>query len=278
MTTNTSVPSSDLVKHQVLLEQTYSKNQLVPRVKAEFENCKDVNFAEHMVQNEIPIPFGMDLLTQMAIHKRANLQTLMGVMYHHFKDAQLTADMLTKCAEADLVTYNTVRAEFIVIFTISEDVQNDLDRFQFPLPMVVPPKELENNRSTGYFLGGGSVILKQNHHDDDVCLDHLNRMNKIRFVINNDVATMVKNRWKKLDRPKEGETKQKYEQRLRAFEKYDRTAKDVMAFLMKESDSFHLTHRYDKRGRVYCMGYHVNYQGTPWNKAVIELAEQEICE
>jgi len=39
-----------------------------------------------------------------------------------------------------------------------------------------------------------------------------------------------------------------------------------------------MTHRYDKRGRVYCMGYHVNYQGTPWNKAVIELADKEMIQ
>jgi hypothetical protein len=278
MNVATKAPTSDLVQHQVLLEQTYSKNQLIPRVKSEFENCKEVPFADQMIEHGIPIPFGMDVLTQMAIHKRANLQTMMGVMYHHFKDAQLTADMLIKCAKADLITYSVLRSEFIVIFTISEDVQADLDRFQFPLPLVVPPKELENNRSTGYFLGGGSVILRQNHHDNDVCLDHINRMNKIRFVINDDVAKMVKNRWKKLDRIKPGETKQKYEQRKRAFEKYDRTAKDVMEFVMKEADHFHLTNKYDKRGRTYCVGYHCNTQGTAWNKAVIELADKEICE
>jgi len=275
MTTTNSVPSSNLVQHQIKLEQTYSKNQLVPRIRSEFENCKEVNFAEHMVENGIPVPFGMDVLTQMAIHKRANLETMMGVMYRHFKDAQLTADMLVKCAEADLITYSTVRKEFIVIFTISEDVQADLDRFQFPLPLVIPPKELTDNKSNGYYVGKGSVILRQNHHDNDVCLDHLNRMNKVRFTINQDVSRMVKNRWKSLDRMKQGDTRQKFEQRKRAFEKYDRTAKDVMAFVMEESDVIHLTHNYDKRGRTYCIGYHVNYQGTEWNKAVIELADKE---
>ena len=38
----------------------------------------------------------------------------------------------------------------------------------------------------------------------------------------------------------------------------------------------YLTHKYDKRGRVYCQGYYISYQGTDWNKAVIELSNKEI--
>ena len=125
---------------------------------------------------------------------------------------------------------------------------------------------------------GGSIILRNNHHNDDVCLDHINRVNKIRFVINTDTATMVKNKWRNLDKPKEGETKEDFEKRKKAFEKYDRTAKDVISLLVKEGNEFHLTHKYDKRGRIYCQGYHVSYQAAPWNKAVIEFADQEIIE
>ncbi len=99
--------------------------------------------------------------------------------------------------------------------------------------------------------------------------------NKVPFTINMGTALMVRNQWRNLDKPKEGETKQDFEKRKRAFEKYDRTAKDVMALLMQHSDRFWMTHRYDKRGRVYCQGYHVNYQGTPWNKAVVEFANKE---
>jgi DNA-directed RNA polymerase len=52
----------------------------------------------------------------------------------------------------------------------------------------------------------------------------------------------------------------------------------VIGILEGFSNEFYLTHRYDKRGRVYCQGYHVTYQGTPWNKAVLELADKEIIE
>lgn len=263
------------VAHQIELERLFNKNQLIPRIRKEFQ---DASFGEFIEAAEIPIPFGLDLLVQMVLHKRASLTTLIGCLRHHFQDSQLTADMIYKAAEADLVDYDTTLRIFVVKYMISEDVQEELDRFQFPLPMVVRPQKITNNRTTGMLTSGGSVILRNNHHNDDVCLDHLNRANNVRFVINTDTVRMVKNKWRNLDKPKEGESKEDFAKRKRAFEKYDRTAKDVIDLLVKEGNEFYLTHKYDKRGRVYCQGYHVTYQGAPWNKAVIEFADKELIE
>jgi DNA-directed RNA polymerase len=41
---------------------------------------------------------------------------------------------------------------------------------------------------------------------------------------------------------------------------------------------FHLTHKVDKRGRIYSQGYHVNTQGAAFKKAMIELAKEELIE
>jgi DNA-directed RNA polymerase len=185
-------------------------------------------------------------------------------------------DLLTVAAQADLIDWSPSLEMFVVIFTISDDVQHELDCFQYPLPMVVEPRMLETNKDTGYLFGSGSVILRNNHHMDDVCLDHLNRSNQVRLTINQEVVKMVRNSWKNLDRAKPGETKQEWDQRKKAFDKYDRTSKDVMDLLMRENDHFHLTHKYDKRGRVYACGYHVSTQGNTWNKACIEFAEKEL--
>lgn len=269
---------TNLMMHQIELEKLFSKNQLIPRIRAEFQNCEAMNFSDYLLEKEIPIPFGMDLLTQMALHKRATLPTLVGLLYHHFNDAQVTTDMIAKATMADLVDWSPSLALFIVKFTISADVQEELDRFQYPLPMVVEPKPLRTNRDTGYFLGSGSVILRNNHHEDDVCLDHLNRMNTIKLTINQDVVRMVKNSWKSLDKSKEGETKDEFDRRRKAFAKYDRTSKDVITLLMKENDHFHLTHKYDKRGRTYACGYHINTQGNPWSKAIVEFAHKELIQ
>ena len=271
-------PKANHLSHQIELEKLFNKNQLIPRIRQEFQNCKEFDFSAYMDAHKIPLTFGFDLLTQMALHKRTTLPILVGILRHHFDDSQLTADMILKAAEADLVDWVHGLQVFVVKFTLSADVQEELDRFQFPLPMVVEPRKLTCNTDTGYLMTGGSVILKKNHHEDDVCLDHINRVNGVKFSIDLDTATMVKNRWRNLDKPKAGETKDDFEKRKRAFEKYDRTAKDVIALLIQEGNEFYLTHRYDKRGRIYCQGYHVNYQGAPWNKAVIQLADKEIIE
>lgn len=264
------------IAHQIHLEKLYSKNQTIPRINKEFMD--EPLIQKHLEENNIPIPFGVSLLTQMALHKRCNLQTLVGTLRHYYDDAQQVVDMILKCVEADLVDWSPVRKEFIVRYTISADVQEELDKYQFPLPMVVRPLPVCENTQTGYVTGKGSIILKRNHHEDDVCLDHINRMNCIKFVINHDTATMIKNSWRNLDKPKAGETRFEFEKRKRAFDKYDRTAHHVIGEILQHGNEFYLTHKYDKRGRVYCQGYHVNYQGNAWNKAVVELAEKELVQ
>lgn len=261
-----------LMEQQIELEKLHNKNNLHRRIRREFEEAE---FESLLISKEIPVDFGMDLLVQMALYKRADLKTLCGLLRHHTKSSQLTADLLTKCAEQDLVDYNTDLRVFIVKYTISQDVQEELDRFQFPMPMVCKPKKVRTNMDSGYLCGNGSIILKNNFHTDDVCLDHINRMNGIKLTIDQDVFQFVKNSWRNLDKPKDGESKEDYEKRVRAFNKYDRTAKDVINKLQEHTEEFYLTHKYCKRGRTYSQGYHVNYQGTDWNKACILFANKE---
>ncbi|RUX60134.1 hypothetical protein [Mesorhizobium sp. M7A.F.Ca.CA.002.12.1.1] len=269
-----------MMEFQIEIEKLFHKNQLFPRIRGEFVECKEFDFEHYMIDQQIDVEFGFDLLVQMVLHKRAELPILVGTLRKHFNDdCQKTADALVKACEADLVDWNPFTRQFVIKFGISPDVQADLDRYQYPLPMVVPPKELTCNKSSGYYTGKDSVILRHNHHEEDVCLDHLNAVNKIKFRVNQQVATKVKNSWRNLDKPKPDEEQGEYQKRVKAFEKYDRTAHDVMHHLgLAGEGEFYLTHKYDKRGRTYCQGYVVNYQGTAWNKAVIEFANQEIVE
>lgn len=268
----------NLHAHQRELEKLYNKNQVGSRIKAQFIECKDVDFIAYMEKHDIPQDFGLDLLVQMALHKRCSLPTLVGIMMKHTETSQEATDLILQCAAVDLIDWSPDLKVFVVRFTISADVQEEIDRFQFPLPMVVPPAKLKHNMQTGYLTSGGSIILKNNHHNDDICLDHLNRINKIKFIINHDVVRLVKNEWRNLDKAKEGESREDFDRRKRAFEKYDRTARDVINTLTKYGEEFHLTHRPDKRGRTYCQGYHISYQGAPWNKAVLQFAHKEIIE
>jgi hypothetical protein len=265
-----------MIEFQVEIEKLFHKNQLFPRIKSEFTSA--VGLTKHFTQNDINPEFGYDLLVQMVLHKRTTVPVLVGILRKHFNnDCQKTADELYKACKADLVDWDGVSRNFILRFEITPDVQEELDRYQYPLPMVVEPLPLQNNHDTGYYTSRNSVILKNNHHDLDVCLDHLNRLNKIQFKLDMDTATTIKNSWKYLDKPKPDEDRKEFQKRVKAFEKYNRTAHDVLLHLgLSSGGEFYLTHKYDKRGRSYCQGYHCTYQGATWNKAVIAFANEEL--
>lgn len=266
----------DMYEYQKDMEILFHKNQLIPRIKREFTEAKEFPFKQYFEKLEINEDLGFDLMTQMVIHKRVKLPILVAILRRHCDTLQEVVDALYKAADGNLVDWNPITEEFIIRLDISKDVQDELDRYQYPLPMIVEPKELKHNKSSAYLNGSGSLILKNNHHDDDICLDHLNRVNQVKFSINHQTALLVKNEWKNLDKPKEDESYEDYKKRVKQFEKYDRTAKDVMIHLEITDNEFYLTHKYDKRGRVYCQGYHINYQGTEWNKAVLEFTNEEL--
>lgn len=268
--------------HQMELERLYSKNQLMPRVRQAFLNETRIDFKAYLKSKEIPEEFGIDLMAQMAVRKRAQLPTLVGVLRYHFdreeNPSQACSDMLVKAIHADLVDYVRKLGTFIVRYTVGEKLQAELDKFQYPLPMVVSPDPVTTNLETGYLTEQGSVILRDNYHTDDVCLDHLNRVNQIGLCINLDTAQKVQNQWRNLDKKKLDETWEVFQARKKAFQKYDSVAKGVIDLLIQEGNELYLTHRYDKRGRTYCMGHHITYQGTDWNKAILEFADKEPLE
>lgn len=276
------------ITSQQQLEILYSKYQLIPRIKQEFIEAKA---PELLAQKDIPVAFGLDLLVQISLHRRARIATMVGLLKTHFTSEhpeQEAADMILKAAEADIVDIETRQTvdeltgrllkwhDVLVRYEVTEDVQKALDQFQFPLPMIVPPEPVHHNRQTGYQTIKGSIILKNNHHEDDVCLDHINRVNAIPLRLNADVVAFVQNQWRNLDKQKEDESWDEFRKRKEAFEKYDTIAHDVIQAVQAQGDRFWLTHRYDKRGRVYSQGYHINYQGNDWNKACIEFADGEV--
>lgn len=262
------------LQHQI--EQLTNKNQLMPRLRAFFGADSQPLIHNIIKASGMPEDFAVDALVQIALHKRMEPSALIGILLkHNPEDPQWVSDCLHVMILIQLIKFDRERNQLIVIHDIPHELQRELDCFQYPLPMVCVPNELRTNRDTGYITARGSVILRDNHHDEDICLDHLNRMNKVALRVNSHTANMIANRWRNLDKPKEEETPADFAKRKKAFEKFDATVRYVMKLLYEAGNHFFLTHKYDKRGRTYCQGYHVNYQGAPWNKAVIELAYPE---
>lgn len=271
------IDNDPYVELQHKIEQLTNKNQLMPRLRAYFG--ADSQPLIHNIINSVglPIEFGTEVMVQIALHKRMIPSSMIGIMLkYNPENPQWVADTLHVMVALQLLKYDDERNQLIVIHDIPHDLQRELDCFQYPLPMVCEPNTLKTNRDTGYITVRGSAILRDNYHEEDICLDHLNRMNRVALRINSHTAGMIANRWRNLDKPKEDEDHKDFMKRKKAFEKFDSTVRFVMKFLYEAGNRFFLTHKYDKRGRSYCQGYHVNYQGAPWNKAVIELANPEL--
>lgn len=145
-------------------------------------------------------------------------------------------------------------------------------------PMLCEPNTLHKNTDSAYLTyKHDSVILKShNHHNEEVCLEHINRCNKTElslsmrmltsFSEDHDIANKV---FKGITRSERNKAKDLY---LKGIEK----SYQVYRHLVASGNVFHLPHKYCKRGRTYAQGYHCSTQGTPFKKAIVELAKQEV--
>lgn len=143
-----------------------------------------------------------------------------------------------------------------------------IEESQYLPPMVCPPAVLETNFSSGYLTHNDSLILGTgNHHDGDICLDTLNLMNSTALHLDTAFLSAVS------EEPTfDLDTQDKEEQ----WNKFKAQSNTFYSLLTEQSDKFYLTHKVDKRGRIYAQGYHINTQGNAYKKASIELAHKEL--
>src|SRR5690606_14478626 len=171
--------------HQLMLEALYSKNQLMKRVREEFIEHLPQDMVDKIGELRLPELFVIDALGQIALHKRADIPTMVGMLRHYFDgDCQLTADNLCLLVEHEFMSWNDQLRVFIVIYELSPDVWEQLEMFQYPLPLIIEPRKLETNLDSPYLLvEKKSLILNDNHHWGDICLDHINRLNRVKLKI-----------------------------------------------------------------------------------------------
>ena len=137
-------------------------------------------------------------------------------------------------------------------------------------PMVCEPLELVNNYSSGYLSHKDSLILGNgNHHDGDICIDVLNTINKVTLKLDTQFLSKVEEEPTfEVDTP----------EKILQWGNFKRQSYSFYKLMVDQGNEFYLTHRVDKRGRIYCSGYHISSQGTAFKKASIELAYEELIE
>lgn len=256
---------TNMVETQRNLEEIFNRNQLMDVLRDQFSPLSDD-------------PFEIDVLCQIYLHKQADVPTMVGLFSPKWGAPQDVADLLINVVEADLVDFDMDSHRFIMKYEITQDVQDLLDRYQFPLPMVVKPNKVKDNTSgSGYFDKKGRIVLNGSEifDDEDVCLDHINRANSVGLTLNTSVVASEEGNMI-LPKRRIGEGFVEFQKRQKQAQVFYDTSYEVMQGLLTLGNEFWLTHKYDRRGRTYAVGYHVNSQGTDYNKAVLELSRKEM--
>jgi hypothetical protein len=264
------VQAADMTETQKNLELLFNKNQLIPVLREQFQEVTED-------------PFEVDVLVQIYLHKQADVATMVGIFTPKWGKPQDVADMLLECAEKDLLDFAADKGVFSLKYAVSEDVEVMLARYQYPLPMITKPKEIYSNKGaascTGYETIKAPLVLNGSDVFDgmDICVDHLNRANAVALSLDMDVLATPEGK-PLMPKRKQGEEYADYLKRKRQAETFYGVSEEVMNGLLAFGNELYLTHKYDRRGRTYASGYHVNTQGTDWNKAVLELANKEVVE
>lgn len=252
------------------LEQLFSRHQLLPILREQF-----MELATECVVTEPE--FCAEVLTQIYLHRQADAPTMVGILSPKYGTPQEVADKLLLLCEADYLDFQETSSKFIVKYHVSDDVQVMLDRYQYPLPMVIRPYPVKKNYDTGYATIKCSVVLNGSEYfdDQDMCLDHLNRANSVALTIDKETVYSEEGKYIRPTR-NSGEDFVDFRKRQKQSDMFYATSVDVMETLTGLSDVLYITHKYDRRGRCYSSGYHVNPQGTDYNKAVLHSAKKEV--
>ena len=153
---------------------------------------------------------------------------------------------------------------------LSSELLGFVENSNYLPPMVCTPLELTNNYSSGYLTHKDSLVLGSgNHHEGDLCLDVLNTMNQVALKLDTAfLCTVEEEPTFALD------TREKADQ----WAIFKKQSYAMYALLTQQGNKFYLTHKVDKRGRIYACGYHINTQGTSFKKASLEFVEEELVE
>lgn len=155
---------------------------------------------------------------------------------------------------------------------LSDELENRLKLLCVLPPMMVKPRKLIHNRSSGFLtIKSDSLILgdKENHHDECISLDVLNTLNSQALCLDLDICYKFEKEFTSdfdIDTDEYKNQKKTYDKAKEHFEFFRDNLADSAIFF---------THKVDKRGRVYSQGYQMNTQGTSYEKACINLKTKE---
>lgn len=203
-------------------------------------------------------------------------QSLMGIMAGRFPHEEVldrvktAGEVIALLIKHDLLDMWRTATDSYYMISSKYDLDSDIpEPDDFRIHMEEIP-EFDCNNPVGYkslILGG-----KHNYHDNDLCLDHINRMNRIPLKLNNELLRIYSEKPTFTFNEENKRIREKQEEQWKDFV---HTSYRAYIQTVKAGNKFHLEHNYCKRGRTYARGYHISTQGSTFKKAVVQLYNTE---
>ncbi|MCM2973745.1 hypothetical protein [Larsenimonas suaedae] len=185
---------------------------------------------------------------------------------------QTAAELLAVLCQTDAfdIIKEDVQASLMIqsAIPLSERLLTYISQSRYLPPMVCEPDTLTHNYQSGYLTHNDCLILGGgNGHDGDICLDVLNTQNRVALRLDTELlSTLEENATFDID------TAEKDVQ----WRDFKATSYELYSLLARQGNCLWLTHKVDKRGRIYAQGYHITTQGSSFKKASLELHRQEV--
>lgn len=177
------------------------------------------------------------------------------------------------------------------LIPLSEELLGYIHQSRYLPPMVCEPMPVTSNFESPYLTHNDSLILgKGNSHSEDICLDVINTQNQVPLKLDLDFLCQIEEEPTRDMTPQaildaarrdgqymsEVEAHQESSERYANWMNFKAQSYETYQLLAKQGNRFWLTHKVDKRGRMYAQGYHVTTQGSAFKKAMIEFADEEL--
>lgn len=220
----------------------------------------------------------LELFVSVLLQQRTTIQSIVGslIPLMEYKDpfdscktlAEIIAVVGINTTVFDLIMPRDSDLGSLTIeanYELDEEIKQYIADTMYLPPMLCKPKHIYKNWDYDYLSQQSSKILgSANHHENKIALDVLNIMNSTKLSLDTYILGFDEQPNKVLD------TIEKIEQ----FNRMAKSSRKVYDMLIEQGNEFYNCHKYDKRGRLYSLGYQVHIQSTDFKKSLINLAEQ----
>jgi len=148
--------------------------------------------------------------------------------------------------------------------TPSNELLETIEQFHYVPPNVERPYWHSNKDGGLSSVNDHCILGQQNQHNKYQALDSLNMLQNIEWELDSEMLLYPERSNKPLD------TAEKVQQ----FQLMSNVSRKVYDLYKKQP--FYFIWKFDKRGRMYSQGYHINLQSTDYKKSLLNFSKKEV--